>query len=189
MIKWNLPNPSHSPPLNFVRDDWFPLCFPLRPRDPSPSPAPPRPPPRDILNHWFVFCTKHVLFFTCSSPLFASFFMVCCIFASSHFSAILSSNLTSPYTAYLWISTNALRSALRRKSAHPQAPPQTPTPFLPSFPQLKGTQRKPLSFATLAITFQASTAVESEQEINKSPPRLIAILLRSAPPLPLWPIF
>ena len=46
--------------------------------------------------HWFVFCTEHVVFFTCSSPLFAPLFMVCRIFTSSHFSAILLSDPTSP---------------------------------------------------------------------------------------------
>ena len=53
-----------------------------------------------FLIHWFVLSRKHVLFFTCSSPLFAPIskdqFMVCHIFTPSHFSAILSSDPTSP---------------------------------------------------------------------------------------------
>ena len=97
------------------------------------------------------------------------------------------------YTVFLWISTHALRSALRRISTRPQAPPQTPPPsprLFPSFPQLVGIQRKSLSFSTLSIIFQASTAAESEQEINKRPLRLSAILPISAfPPPLLWPTF
>ena len=53
-----------------------------------------------FLIHWFVLSRKRVLFFTCSSPLFDPIskdqFMVCHIFTPSHFSAILSSDPTSP---------------------------------------------------------------------------------------------
>ena len=117
--------------------------------------------------HWFVLSRKHVLFFTCSSTLFDPLFKrsihgLLYLYPFSFFShSVIRPNLSPVRNiVFLWISTHALRSALRRIRAHPQAPPL-------------GIRRKPLSFATLSIFFfWASTAAESEKEINKCPPSI-----------------
>ena len=97
--------------------------------------------------HWFVLSRKHVLFFTCSSPLFDPLFKrsihgLLYLYPFSFFShSVIRPNLSPVRNiVFLWISTHALRSALRRIRAHPQAPPL-------------GIRRKPLSFATLSIFF------------------------------------
>ena len=84
--------------------------------------------------HWFVLSRKHVLFFTCSSPLFDPLFKrsihgLLYLYPFSFFShSVIRPNL-SPVrnVVFLWISTHALRSAVRRIRAHPQAPPSRDT--------------------------------------------------------------
>ena len=85
--------------------------------------------------HWFVLSINHVLFFTCSFPLFDPHFKrsihgLPYFHSFSFFSHSFTRPNLSPvrYTVFLWISTHALRSALRRISTCPQAPPQTPPP-------------------------------------------------------------
>ena len=138
--------------------------------------------------HWFVLSRKHVLFFTCSSPLFDPLFKrsihgLLYLYPFSFFShSVIRPNLSPVRNiVFLWISTHALRSAVRRIRAHPQAPPL-------------GIRRKPLSFATLSIfffSFNCSGIRKGDQQVPP-PPRLSAILPISAPPTPLpllWPIF
>ena len=137
--------------------------------------------------HWFVLSRKHVLFFTCSSPLFDPLFKrsihgLLYLYPFSFFShSVIRPNLSPVRNiVFLWISTHALRSAVRRIRAHPQAPPL-------------GIRRKPLSFSTLSIFFfELQLQRNQKKRSTSAPPRLSAILPISAPPTPLpllWPIF
>ena len=146
--------------------------------------------------HWFVLSWKHVLFFTCSSPLFDHLFIrsihgLPCLYPS-HFSATLLSDRTSTLLViqHFSISLNKHPRSKKRPppnkcppSGAPSKPPLPPPPLPspPSFPQLVGIPRKTLSFATSSIIYQASTAAESEQEIYKRPLRFRAILPIGAP--------
>ena len=129
--------------------------------------------------HWFVLSRKHVLFFTCSSPLFDPLFKrsihgLLYLYPFSFFShSVIRPNLSPVRNiVFLWISTHALRSALRRIRAHPQAPPL-------------GIRRKPLSFATLSIFFfELQLQRNQKRRSTSAPPRLSAILPISAPPPP-----
>ena len=76
--------------------------------------------------HWFVLSINHVLFFSCSFPLFDPHFKrsihgLPYFHSFSFFShSFIRPNLSPVrYTVFLWISTHALRSALRRISTHP----------------------------------------------------------------------
>ena len=98
--------------------------------------------------HWFVLSINHVLFFTCSFPLFDPHFKrsihgLPYFHSFSFFSHSFTRPNLSPvrYTVFLWISTHALRSALRRISTCPQAPPQTPPPLTPSLPFISSAGR------------------------------------------------
>ena len=115
--------------------------------------------------HWFVLSWKHVLFFTCSSPLFDHLFIrsihgLPCLYPS-HFSAILLSDPTSPLLGiqHFSISLNKHPRSKKRPppdkrqpSGAPSKPPfPPPLPSPPSFPQLVGIPRKTLSFVTSSM--------------------------------------
>ena len=117
--------------------------------------------------HWFVLSRKHVLFFTCSSTLFDPLFKrsihgLLYLYPFSFFShSVIRPNLSPVRNiVFLWISTHALRSALRRIRAHPQAPPL-------------GIRRKPLSFATLSkFFFELQLQRNQKRRSTSAPPPL-----------------
>ena len=88
--------------------------------------------------HWFVLSWKHVLFFTCSSPLFDHLFIrsihgLPCLYPS-HFSAILLSDPTSPLLGIQHFSISLNKHPRSKKRPPPNKCPPSGAPSKPPLP-------------------------------------------------------